>query len=779
MNSTSPLILIADPSRFHCDESEIALVQRELSTFLPLDIFDAHAHLYDFAHLENTLKRQAESGAASRPVGFEKYSVQQRAWLGKLAPNDGLFFAFPAREVDVMAANDFVWREVQARPNSRGLLLIKPTDDASLIEARVLREGWVGFKVYSVYAPREDTAQAQIGEFLPEWAWEIAHRHGLCITLHMVRSRALADAENQKYINQFCRNYPGAKLILAHAARGFCAPHTVEGIRAIAGLSNVYFDTSAICEAPALEAILETFGPTRLLYGSDFPTSETRGRCVSLGDGFRWIYDGECESAAAKPVLIGIESLLALKRACVSQSLNESDIECIFKDNARELLGLSTPPPREQELYRQAKTLIPGGVQLLSKRPEMYAPQVWPPYFREARGCEVITLDGRRLLDFTTNGIGSCLLGYSHPAVTSAVLRRVRLGAMSTLNPPEEVELARELLGLHPWAQQVRFARAGGEALSIAVRIARAATGREAIAFCGYHGWHDWYLAANLAGGEALSGHLLPGLSPSGVPSALRGSALPFIYNDLEALQKIVGAQGDNLAAIVMEPTRNRPPQPGFLEGVRELCNQSGARLVFDEVTTGFRLSKSGVHLQYGVFPDLAVYAKALGNGHPIAAVIGAQSSMSAAQDSFISSTYWTESVGPTAALATLRVLAQIDVPAHVAMIGAQVQQGLNDIAQEFALPLKAGGYPALTSLAFDHEDGPSLMTLFTTKMLERGYLAGGGFSPTLAHTPELVEQYVSAARGVLGELTRVIETDSIAEELVAPVKHSGFARLN
>ena len=330
--------------------------------------------------------------------------------------------------------------------------------------------------------------------------------------------------------------------------------------------------------------------------------------------------------------------------------------------------------PRSQELYRRAKQLIPGGTQLLSKRPEMFAPDQWPPYYRSARGCEVVDLDGNTYLDMSITGIGACLLGYADPDVTDAVVRRVQNGSMCTLNPPEEVELAETLIGLHPWAQNVRFARSGGEAMAVAVRIARAATGRDVVAFCGYHGWHDWYLAANrVPAGQAdpLQGHLLPGLSPRGVPSQLAGTALPFNYNKLDELAAIVRQHAGNLAAVVMEPTRNVPPQPGFLEGVRELCDRSGAALIVDEITAGWRFALGGAHLLYGLQPDVAVFAKALGNGHPMAAIIGRARVMQTAQDSFISSTYWTEGVGPVAALATIRKLRQVDVPAHVRAIGS------------------------------------------------------------------------------------------------------------
>lgn len=431
-----------------------------------------------------------------------------------------------------------------------------------------------------------------------------------------------------------------------------------------------------------------------------------------------------------------------------------------------------------RDLYDDARRLIPGGTQLLSKRPEMFAPERWPAYYSEARGCEVTDLDGRRYLDFTHNGVGACLLGYAHPRVTAAVVERIQRGSMCSLNNPEEVALARKLIELHPWAEQARFARCGGESLAIAVRIARAATGRDVIAFCGYHGWNDWYLAANLSADKALDGHLLPGLSPAGVPRGLQGTALPFGYNRLEELAAIVRDHGKNLAAVVMEPTRNTPPWPEFLPGVRQLCDETGAKLVFDEVTTGLRFRQGGVHLDYGVTPDMAVFAKALGNGHPIGAVIGRADTMEAAQNTFISSTYWTEGVGPTAALATLAVSAEVDVAGHVRRIGEMFRSRWQDLAEKHGLSVTLGGYPALTTLTFQHENAAALMTLFTVRMLDRGFLAASGFYPTLAHQSQHIDAYMTAAEGVCVVLAECIRKGDIHTRLDSPIKHGGFARL-
>lgn len=439
------------------------------------------------------------------------------------------------------------------------------------------------------------------------------------------------------------------------------------------------------------------------------------------------------------------------------------------------------PAASNQALYTEAKSLIPGGTQLLSKRPEMYAPGQWPPYYREARGCEIIDLDGRRFIDMSTMAVGACLLGYNDPEVTEAVVRRVQAGSMCSLNNPEEVELARLLLELHPWAEQVRFGRTGGEAMAVAVRIARAATLRDRVALCGYHGWHDWYLAANLGpGGETdrLNGHLLPGLKPRGVPSMLANTALPFRYNDLDGLAAIVSRHGDELAAVVMEPTRRAEPDPGFLAGVRELCDRSGAVMVLDEITAGWRLHLGGAHLRYGLAPDVAVFAKALGNGHPIAAVIGRAAVMQAAQESFISSTYWTEGVGPAAALAAIRKMRSAGVPRHVEAIGTRFQEGLREIAARAGVPLSAGGRPALVSIQFDHPRAAALGTLLTVRMLARGILAGGGFYPSLAHGDEHVDRYLAAAEEIFPELAEAIDRDDVEQRIGGPVRHSGFARL-
>jgi glutamate-1-semialdehyde 2,1-aminomutase len=433
---------------------------------------------------------------------------------------------------------------------------------------------------------------------------------------------------------------------------------------------------------------------------------------------------------------------------------------------------------RGQALYRKARAIIPGGTQLLSKRPEMFLPGQWPTYYQAARGAEVVDLDGRTYLDMSCCGIGATVLGFADPDVNSAVSAAIDLGNMSTLNCYEDVELAELMIELHPWAEMVRFGRSGGEAMAIAVRIARAATGRDMVAVCGYHGWHDWYLNANLGENTALDGHLLPGLEAAGVPRGLAGLTLPFNYNRLDELETIISNFRDRLAVVVMEPVRSCEPEMGFLEGVRSLADACGAILIFDEITSGFRVNSGGIHLTYGVDPDVAVFAKAIANGYPMAAVLGRRRVMEAAQETFVSSTMWTERVGPVAALATLQKYRDRDVGRHLVRIGTRVQNGWNQASLQTGLPIQVSGIAPLAHIAFRVPNAQEVRTLFTQMMLDRGFLAGGAFYAMYAHTDEHVDGYLAAVGEVFREIKAAVATNTVCELLRGAVAHSGFKRL-
>jgi glutamate-1-semialdehyde 2,1-aminomutase len=429
-----------------------------------------------------------------------------------------------------------------------------------------------------------------------------------------------------------------------------------------------------------------------------------------------------------------------------------------------------------QKLWGRAKKRIPGGSMLLSKRAELHAPKGWPAYFSRTSGCSVWDLDDRHFYDFYMMGVGTNTLGYSHPQVDEAVLNVIRNGNLSTLNCPEEVYLAEELCVLHPWAEMVRYTRSGGEACAVAVRIARAAAGRDNVAFCGYHGWHDWYLSANLGSSSALDGHLLPGLDPKGVPRELAGTSFPFQYNDIASLEKLL--TDHDVGVIFMEVQRGTPPVEGFLAEVRQLADKYSAVLVFDECTSGFRKVLGGLHMHYGVEPDIVVLGKTLGNGYAINAVVGRSSVMQSAQDTFISSTFWTERIGPTAALATLKVMREEDVPNRIDLIGMAIRQGWAAIAKDSGLQIRLSGLPALSVLEVEGLESLEFKTYVTNEMLKKGFLAGNLFYASVAHTELLMDKYLEALSEVFQEIGKNVAMGSERPRLVEDMSQAGFRRL-
>ena len=434
--------------------------------------------------------------------------------------------------------------------------------------------------------------------------------------------------------------------------------------------------------------------------------------------------------------------------------------------------------PKSRQLWREAKKLIPGGTQLLSKRAEMFLPENWPAYFSKAKGVEIWDLDGNKYVDMNMMAIGACTLGYADSDVNLAVKKVVDDGSMATLNSPEEVELARLLLKIHPWAEMVRYARTGGESMAIAIRIARAATGRDKIAFSGYHGWHDWYLSCNLSGKDKLTGHLLPGLDPNGVPKNLQDTVLPFEFNNLDKLEEIAKENKNQLAAIVLEPIRHTEPKDNFLQKVREIADRTGAVLIFDEISAAWRQNIGGTHLIYGVNPDIAVFGKAMSNGYPMAAVIGKAKIMDAAQISFISSTYWTERVGPAAAIATINKMLKENVPAHLERIGKMIWEGWERLGKKHGLNISVIGPAPLVSMSFNYPNDLELKTLFVQEMLKRGYLASLSVYVSYAHQEEHVRDYLAKIDEVFGLIKAASDSNKVVEMLEGPVAHKGFKRL-
>tara|TARA_Y100000816_G_C26102702_1_gene584877 strand:+ start:1408 stop:3435 length:2028 start_codon:yes stop_codon:yes gene_type:complete len=428
------------------------------------------------------------------------------------------------------------------------------------------------------------------------------------------------------------------------------------------------------------------------------------------------------------------------------------------------------------KLWKRAKRIIPGGNMLLSKRPEMFLPNQWPTYFSKAKGCKVWDLDGKEYIDMSIMGIGTNILGYGNPEVDEAVLSTVQSGNMSTLNCPEEVYLAEKLVELHKWADMVKFARSGGEANAIAIRIARAASGRDKVAICGYHGWHDWYLSANLGNNKVLDEHLLAGLKTKGVPRNLQNTVFPFQYNRFDELEALVN--NHEIGVIKMEVERSTEPKDNFLNKVRNLATKHNIILIFDECTTGFRETFGGLHKKYSVEPDMAMFGKAMGNGYAITAVIGKREIMEEAQLTFISSTFWTERIGPTAALKTLEIMEKEKSWQIISKIGKDIRDRTKKLANHHGLKIHCRGLPALTGFDIDSKNSLEYKTLITQEMLSNGYLAGNTVYVCTNHTPEIIDGYFENLDKVFKLIKECENGLDVKKLLKDEVCHTSFKRL-
>lgn len=749
-------------------DSDLRLLHRAVDGFVPQKVFDVHAHLYHTRHFAPGARPAFLD--EDRGYGMSDFRAAMERWLpGRKV--DGLFFGYPSAGNDRAGENAWVKDQLGGEPGSRALVLAAPGDDEA--EVRRLMSGglFVGIKPYRLYAEVPDTREAEIESFAPEWMWEACHDHDGVLMLHIMLADGITDPRNVEAIRRLCRRYPRCRLVLAHVARSFNYRHARQGLSELVDLDNVVVDTSAVTQAGAFRAALEILGPRRVLWGSDYMVSELRGSCVTQGDGFTWIHPElgtEKLTVFGNYTTVGIESLLCLREACEDTGMTQGDLDAIFRGNAHRLLCLAEPEPTGQALWQEAKGVVSCGTGLLSKRAHVFDETSWPSYFSRVKGASIWDINDRRYLDFT-GGVGAILLGHADEEVNAAVKRRVNLGSYCTLISPDEVTLAEELLALHPWAGKVRYARGGGEALGMAVRIARAATGRSGVAFCGYHGWQDWYLAANLGDEAALDGHLLPGLQPAGVPREMRGSAVPFRYNDPASFHDAMRKLGNTPAAVVMEPMRSELPKDGFLQEVMAACRAAGAVFVLDEVTSGWRFGFPGAAGKLGITPDIAVYAKAMSNGFPAAAIVGKNDVMDAANGSFISSSYWTDGVGPAAALACIRKMKREQVQERVWTLGERLQCGLRELAKRhMALELKVTGMPCAPALGFGNGGAK---TLFIREMLRRGFMMSGQLYVTWAHDESMIDSMLHAADDALGHVARVPPSEM-------PAVQAGFARL-
>lgn len=435
---------------------------------------------------------------------------------------------------------------------------------------------------------------------------------------------------------------------------------------------------------------------------------------------------------------------------------------------------------RSQELYKRAGELIPGWTQLISRRADQFARGVSPIYAQRAKGSRFIDVDENEYIDWV-NAVGAIILGHADDVVDGAVKEQIDRGSLYTLNSPLEIELAEELCSTIPSAEMVRYTKGGGEACAVAARIARGATGRDKILFCGYHGWHDWYQAANFGVDPESGEYPFAGIEPIGVPRALAGTVIPFSYGNLAMLEALLNEHAGEVAAIMMEPARSELPAPGYLEGVKALAHQHEAILIFDEVSCGWRQAIGGIQSVVGVTPDMTVVAKAMSNGYPMGAVVGARAVMEPAARMFISSSYWSDNIGLVAALTTIRELKRRDSETQLRRIGEKLRTTLNRAIAEAGLQGKCAGLFANPYVALDlpaDVDGRKVSTLFVQEMARRGVHTYMSFKATLAHTDDDIAQTGAAATAALKIVKQGLEQGNLDSLLVADVKKEPFRRL-
>jgi glutamate-1-semialdehyde aminotransferase/spore coat polysaccharide biosynthesis protein SpsF (cytidylyltransferase family) len=418
------------------------------------------------------------------------------------------------------------------------------------------------------------------------------------------------------------------------------------------------------------------------------------------------------------------------------------------------------PLAQSQAWFARSRKVIPGCSQTFSKGYTQYVQGVAPIFLQRGKGCRVWDVDGNEYIDYV-QGLLPNILGYAHEEVTAAAAAQLANGHSFSLPHPLEVELAERLTSLIPCAEMVRFVKNGSDATAAAIRVARAFTGRDRVACCGYHGWQDWYIGSTTRS--------------AGVPEAVRALTRPFAYNDPEALAKVLDEHRGDFAAVIMEPVNFVEPKAGYLQKVKELAHQHGALLIFDEICSGFHFGLGGAQKRFEVTPDLACFGKAMGNGFPIACVLGRADVMKLFEEIFVSFTLAGEAAAMAAALKVLDILEQTDALAQIEANGKQLQDGFNVLAKLSGLSgrLECAGYPWWSLLKFrDEQGGDSLLlrSLFQQEAVKRGILLLVTHNMTTAHDAKAIEQTLEAYAAVLKTLATWLSDREPARHLQGPM---------
>ena len=430
-------------------------------------------------------------------------------------------------------------------------------------------------------------------------------------------------------------------------------------------------------------------------------------------------------------------------------------------------------------LLKKARKIIPGVSQLLGKRPDMYLKDDnWPTYYSKDKGINIWGIDNKKYYDFSMMSAGTSVLGYADEDVNSASIKAIKSGSISTLNPPEDVELAELLIKDHKWAGGVKFARCGGESMSVAIRLARAYTKKDAILFCGYHGWHDWYMAANHKSTKNLDFQLLPGLKPLGVPKVLKDTAIPFRFNNWEDIEKIIKKNISKAAAIVIEPCRDGLPERKYLLELKKIAKKNKSVLIFDEITSGWRLNSGGAHKLINVDPDMVIYGKTIANGIPMSAILGKKEIMGTALKTFISSVFWTEKIGPASALAFIKKHKRLNIGKKLSATGKKIKKIWRDAAKSCNLNIEISGIDPLASFKIKSKNWPAVLTYFIQEMLKLNILTTANCYISYKHDKVSLNIYKNACYKVFNKISQIEKKGNMLDKLEGPIKEMGFNRL-
>ena len=433
---------------------------------------------------------------------------------------------------------------------------------------------------------------------------------------------------------------------------------------------------------------------------------------------------------------------------------------------------------KKNKRWEKAIQIIPGGNMLYSKRAEAFLPDYWPTYYTKTKDCFVWDKDRNKYIDMIF-AVGTNVLGYNNSKLEKDVIKAVKKGNMSTLNSYEEVQLTEELLKIDKWAGMVKYARTGAEANSIAIRIAKSYQKyKPNIAACGYHGWHDWYLAANLKDKNNLNSHLMSGLDPLGVPSNLKNTSFGFQYNNINELKKLIDKE--NIGVIKMEVSRSTQPNIKFLREVRELATKKNIILIFDECTSGFRQCFGGLHKLTKINPDMAIFGKALGNGYAITAILGKQEVMDSAQKSFMSSTFWSEKIGPVAAIKTLEIMEKEKSWKKITYLGNKLIFIWKNLSKKHQLKIDISGLPSLAKFNFMSKNSQAYKTFITQEMLKFNFLAANSVYLSISHDEKILKKYSESLDEIFYKISECEKGNlNIFDILQYPVAYTKFGRLN